>query len=63
MANNTVSPLAAEVFKRLKLRKMSQKELAEAIGCNYNSLRAFLNGNFDNTLIEQKVADYFEIER
>ena len=59
MANS----FAAEVIKRLKLRKMTQKELAAAIGCNYNSLRSVLNDGYNNEKMLQAIADYLNINR
>ena len=60
---NMVSLFAAEVVKQLKLRKMTQKELAAAIGYNYSSLRSFLNDNYNNEGMAKAIANYLGIER
>lgn len=57
------SEFSADVIKRLSLRGMSQKDLAEAIGYHYSSVRSVINGLYNNEEMTQKIADYLEIKR
>ncbi|MCM1023855.1 MAG: helix-turn-helix domain-containing protein [Prevotella sp.] len=60
MAKNSFT---AEIVKQLALRGMTQKQLAEAIGYGYSSVRSFISGCSGNENIAQAIADYLKIRR
>lgn len=58
-----ITSFHAEIVKQLKLRRMTQKELAEKIKCGYGNVRSFINGYSENEKLAQKIAEFLGIER
>ena len=53
----------AEVAKQMKIRHMNQRQLAEAIGYPYASVRKFMCERYESEAIANAIAAYLNIER
>jgi hypothetical protein len=53
----------AEVTKQMKLRHMNQRQLSEAIGYPYASVRKFMCCRYDNEAMANAIAAVLGIER
>lgn len=58
-----ITSFHAEIVKQLKLRGMTQKELAKRIKYGYSNVRLFINGHSENEKLAQKIAEFLGIER
>lgn len=58
-----ITSFHAEIVKQLKLRGMTQKELAEELKCSYGSVRSFISGHSENEKLAQRIAEHLGIER
>lgn len=53
----------AEAVKQMKIRHINQRQLAEAIGYPYASVRKFMCERYDSEAIANAIANYLNIER